>query len=160
MENNVNCKEMTFVIRNLVYVEDPPRQRRQKFLLMSLEATSIFPQRARDYATQQRQVFPSDMKQRLSNQQENQGTQRNQHLHRDQRNTNNFHGYKKIDLIINSKFIHPNKHTAKTVTSYRSPRDHCIENSARERKPSSQNYGPEGLQRTTHASSERHQWRW
>ena len=22
------------------------------------------------------------------------------------------------------------------------------------------NYGPEGLQRTTHASSERHQWRW
>ena len=24
---------------------------------------------------------------------------------RDQRNSNNFHGYKKIDLIINSKFI-------------------------------------------------------
>ena len=22
------------------------------------------------------------------------------------------------------------------------------------------NYGPEGLQRTTHASSERHQWKW
>ena len=22
------------------------------------------------------------------------------------------------------------------------------------------NYGPEGLQRTTHASSERHQWNW
>ena len=45
MENNANCEEMRFVIRNLVYVEDPPRQRRQKFLLMRLEATSVFPQR-------------------------------------------------------------------------------------------------------------------
>ncbi len=26
-----------------------------------------------------------------------------------------FHGYKKIDLIINSKFIDPNKHTAKEL---------------------------------------------
>ena len=34
---------------------------------------------------------------------------------RDQRNSNNFHGYKKIDLIINSKFIDPNKHTAKEL---------------------------------------------
>ena len=48
---------------------------------------------------------------------------------------------KKIDLIINSKFIRSNKHTAKRVTSYGSPRDHCIENQKRERerkrKPSS-----------------------
>ena len=50
--NNVNCEEMRFVIRNLVYVEDPPRQWCQKFLLMSLEATLVFPQRGRDDATQ------------------------------------------------------------------------------------------------------------
>ena len=68
MANNVNCKEMRFVIRNLVYVEDPPRQWRQKFLLMSLEATSVFPQRGRDDAAQQREVFPSVMRLRLSNQ--------------------------------------------------------------------------------------------
>ena len=43
MANNVNCEEMRFVIRNLVYVEDPPQQRRQKFLLLSLEAMSVFP---------------------------------------------------------------------------------------------------------------------
>ena len=43
MANNVNCEEMRFVIRNLVYAEDPPRQRRQKFLLMLFEATSVFP---------------------------------------------------------------------------------------------------------------------
>ena len=56
---------------------------------------------------------------------------------RDQRNSNNFHGYKKIDLIENSKFIDPNKHTAKRVTSYGSPRDHCIEDQEREMKLSS-----------------------
>ena len=43
MENNVNCEEMRFVIRNLVDVEDPPRQRHQKFLLMSARTTSVFP---------------------------------------------------------------------------------------------------------------------
>ena len=48
MANYVNCEEMRFVIRNLVYVEDRPRQRRQEFLLMSLVATSVFPQRGRD----------------------------------------------------------------------------------------------------------------
>ena len=52
MANNVNCEEMGFMIRNLVHVEDPPRQRRQKFLLMRLEATSVFPQRGRDDASQ------------------------------------------------------------------------------------------------------------
>ena len=45
MANNVNCEEMRFVIRYLVEVEDPPRQRRQKFLLMLLEATSVFSQK-------------------------------------------------------------------------------------------------------------------
>ena len=33
---------------------------------MSLEATSVFPQRRRDDAAQRRYVFPSDMKPRLS----------------------------------------------------------------------------------------------
>ena len=80
---------------------------------------------------------------------------------RDQRNSNNFHGYKKIDLIINSKFIDPNKHTSKRFTSYGSPRDHSIENLERERGSHlATNYGPEGLQRTTPASLERHHWRW
>ena len=78
---------------------------------------------------------------------------------RDQRNSNNFHEYKRIDLIINSKFIDPNKHTAKRVTSYGSPRDHCIENQKREKGGHlATNYGPVGLQNTTHTSSERHQW--
>ena len=54
MENNVNCEEMRFLIRNLVDVEDPPRQWRQKFLLMSLEATSVFPQTVSDDAAQWR----------------------------------------------------------------------------------------------------------
>ena len=34
---------------------------------------------------------------------------------RAQRKLKYFHGYKKIDLIINSKFIDPNKHTAKEL---------------------------------------------
>ena len=77
---------------------------------------------------------------------------------RDQRNSNNFHGYKNIDLIINSKFIRSQQNIAKRVTSYGSPRDHCIENQMRERGSHlATNYGPVGLQRTTHASSERHQ---
>ncbi len=51
--------------------------------------------------------------------------------------------------------------TSQKSTSYGSPRDHCIENSARERGSHlATNYGPEGLQRTTHASSKRHQRRW
>ena len=43
MANNVNCEEMRFVIRNLVDVDDPPRQRRQKFLLMSARLRRYFP---------------------------------------------------------------------------------------------------------------------
>ena len=34
---------------------------------------------------------------------------------RDQRRLKYFNGYKKIDLIINSKFIDPNKHSAKEL---------------------------------------------
>ena len=58
------------------------------------------------------------------------------HAHKRSKETQITFMDKKIDLIINSKFIDPNKHTAR-VTSYGSPRDHCIENPARERKPSS-----------------------
>ena len=50
MANDVNCEEMRFLIRNLVYVEDPPRQRLQKILLMSARTTSVFPQRGGDDA--------------------------------------------------------------------------------------------------------------
>ena len=46
------------------------------------------------------------------------------------------------------------KLTAKRVTSYGSPRDHCIENQTRERGIHlATNYGPEGLQRTTHTTA-------
>ena len=41
-----------------------------------------------------------------------------------------------IDLIINSKSIGSQQTHGKRVTSNRSPRDHCIENQNRERKPS------------------------
>ena len=44
---------------------------------------------------------------------------------------------KNIDLIINSKFIGSQQTHHKKLTSYGSPRDHCIENQKRERKPSS-----------------------
>ena len=50
MANNLNCEETRFVIRNLVYVEGTPRQRHQKFLLMTARTTSVFPQRGRDDA--------------------------------------------------------------------------------------------------------------
>ena len=72
---------------------------------------------------------------------------------------------KNIDLIINSKFIGSQQTHRKRVTSYGYPRDHCIEDQERERERERErgshlatNYGPVGLQRTTHASSERHQW--
>ena len=79
---------------------------------------------------------------------------------RDQRNSNNFHGYKKIDLNINSKFIDPNKHSAKEL-HYMDLQETIVLRIHRERGSHlATNYGPEGLQRTTHASSERHQWKW
>ena len=67
---------------------------------------------------------------------------------------------KKIDLIINSKFIDPNKHTAKEL-HHMDLQETIVLRIQRERESHlATNYGPEGLQRTTHASSERHQWRW
>ena len=70
---------------------------------------------------------------------------------------------KKIDLIINSKFIGSQQTHCKRIYIIWISKKPCIENSARERERGSHlatNYGPEGLQRTTHAWSERHQWRW
>ena len=66
---------------------------------------------------------------------------------RDQRNSNNFHGYKKIDLIINSKFIDPNKHTAKEL-HHMDLQETIVLRIQRERGSHlATNYGPEGLQR-------------
>ena len=57
-------------------------------------------------------------------------------------------------MYFNVYFIY-----AKRLTSYGSPGDHCIDNQERERRSHlATNYGPVGLQRTTQASSERHQW--
>ena len=83
---------------------------------------------------------------------------------RDQRNSNNFHGYKKIDLIINSKFIESQQTHRKRVLHQIDQQEHrgelCIENQRESRSHLANNYGPEGPQRTTHATSERHQWWW
>ena len=71
MANNVNCKEMRFVIRNLIDVDDVSLApeigtlKRDYFRTSSpatapeipltwLETTSVFPQRGRDDAAQQR----------------------------------------------------------------------------------------------------------
>ena len=68
---------------------------------------------------------------------------------------------KNIDLIINSKFIRSQQTHRKRVTSYGSPRDYCIENQKRERGSHlATKYEPVGLQGTTRASLERHQWKW
>ena len=65
-----------------------------------------------------------------------------------------------IDLIINSKFIDPNKHTAKEL-QHLGRQETIVLRMQRERgNHLATNYGPEGLQITTHASSKRHQWRW
>ena len=79
----------------------------------------------------------------------------------DQRNSNTFMDKKKIDLIINSKFINSNKHIAKEL-HHMDLQETIVLRIQREREIGSYlatNYGPEGLQRTTHVSSERHQWR-
>ena len=79
---------------------------------------------------------------------------------RDQRNSNNFHGYKNIWLIINSKFIRSQKtHRKKSYIVWISKRPLYWESNEAGIHLAT-NYGPVGLQRTTHASSERHQWRW
>ena len=79
---------------------------------------------------------------------------------RDQRNSNNFHGYEKIDLIINSKFI-GSQQTPQKELHHMDLQETIVLRIQRERESHlATNYGPEGLQRTTHTSSERHQWRW
>ena len=75
---------------------------------------------------------------------------------RDQRNSNTFMDIK--DRSDHKLKVHRSQQThRKRVTSYGSPRDHCIENQERERERERgshlcTNYGPVGLQRTTHAS--------
>ena len=67
---------------------------------------------------------------------------------------------KNIDLIINSKFIGSQQtHRKKSYIILISKRPLYWEFSERESHLAT-NYRPEGLQRTTHASSERHQWGW
>ena len=66
----------------------------------------------------------------------------------------------KIDLIINSKFIRSQQTHAKEL-HHMDLQETIVLRIQRERESHlATNYGPEGLQRTTHASSERHQWRW
>ena len=69
---------------------------------------------------------------------------------------------KNVDLIINSKFIRSQQtHRKNSYIIWISKRPLYWEFSKRERESHlATNYGPKGLQRTTHASSERHQWRW
>ena len=76
---------------------------------------------------------------------------------RDQRNSNNFHGYKKIDLIINSKFIDPKKYTAKELHQMDLQETIVLRIKQERGSHLYTNYRPEGLQRTTHASPKRHQ---
>ena len=52
MENNVNCKEMRFVIRNLIDVDDVSLATAPEIPLTWLETTSVFPQRGRDDVAQ------------------------------------------------------------------------------------------------------------
>ena len=66
---------------------------------------------------------------------------------------------KKIDLIINSKFIGSQQIHRKKELHHMDLQETIVLRIQRERESHlATNYGPEGLQRTTHASSERHQW--
>ena len=58
MENNVNCKEMGFVIRNLVNVDDVSPATAPEIFLMSARTTSIFPQRGMDDEHNDGRYFP------------------------------------------------------------------------------------------------------
>ena len=67
---------------------------------------------------------------------------------------------KNIDLIINSKFI-GSQQTPQKYLYHMDLQETIVLRIQRERGIHlATNYGPEGLQRTTHASSERHQWKW
>ena len=71
---------------------------------------------------------------------------------------------KNIDLIINSKFIGSQQtHSKKSYIKYISKKPLYWESKERERERGSHlatTYRPVGLQWTTHASSEMHQWGW
>ena len=51
MVNNVNCKEMSFVIRNLIDVDDVSPATALEIPLMWLETVSVFPQIGGDDAS-------------------------------------------------------------------------------------------------------------
>ena len=66
---------------------------------------------------------------------------------------------KKIDLIINSKFIGSQQTHRKKELHHMDLQETIVLRIKRERGIHlATNYGPIGLQRTTHTSSERHQW--
>ena len=79
---------------------------------------------------------------------------------RDQRNSNNFHGYKKItDHKLKVHQIPTN--TLQKELHHMDLQETIVLGIKRERGSHlATNYGIERLQRTTHASSERHQWKW
>ena len=68
---------------------------------------------------------------------------------RDQRNSNNFHGYKKIDLIINSKFTGSQQTHRKKELHHMDLQETIVLRIKTERERVSHlvtNYGPVGLQ--------------
>ena len=80
---------------------------------------------------------------------------------RDQRNSINFHGYKK-DMTDHKLKVHQiPTNTPQKELHHMDLQETIVLRIQRERESHlATNYGPKGLQRTTHASSERHQWRW
>ena len=64
-------------------------------------------------------------------------------------NSNNIHGYKNIDLIINSKFIGSQqthrKRRLHRIDLHKRGGEHCIEIQKERRSHLANNYGPEGL---------------
>ena len=68
---------------------------------------------------------------------------------------------KNIDLIINSKFIGSQQTHRKKELHHMDLQETIVLRIKRERASHwATNYRPVGLQRTTHTSSERHQWAW
>ena len=66
---------------------------------------------------------------------------------------------KNKDLIINSKFIGSQQTHRKKELHHMDLQETIVLRIQRDRESHlATNYGLEGLQRTTHASSERHQW--
>ena len=81
---------------------------------------------------------------------------------RDQNKTQITFMDKNIDLIINSKFIRSQQtHRKSTYIINMELQETIVLIIKRERGSHlATNYGPGGLQGTTHASLKRHQWRW